>query len=474
MDNQLIRLIEKLIYSKLKESQAIKRDPAEVVSADSSNVKAVVRFLNGSEYELLNKTGEVLTAGDSVWVDYRTLPSSGYIALRNGESEPISSGIGSFYNGDKAHALEVLNDYTGSNEINLTSEAIIYLEHIILAGTRQIINYSSQYWNSVHKLFMWGDNNTVNITNGDAIGSLIMGLSNTVNGSFNACKIVGDNNSISNSQLCYILGRYNAISSVDECYIVGEYNSVGMSAGSGSRAMVFGNGAQCTGSYAAYGACALGANPTLKGATTALAVGMSSPLADHNGMTLTTTGDLNVYGTVNSNVGADYAEYEEWQDGNADNEDRRGRFVMETGKFIRLAGSEDDAEDVLGIVSAAPTVCGDAHGMDWKGRFEKDIFGSLIYKDQEFTDQEGNTHTVKAEVETAEYDSTREYVARSERKEFSPVAYIGKVVAVDDGTCEVDGYCKPSEGGIATKSEKRTRFRVRKRIDDTHVLVRIR
>ena len=63
---------------------------------------------------------------------------------------------------------------------------------------------------------------------------------------------------------------------------------------------------------------------------------------------------------------------------------------------------------------------------------------------------------------------------QSERKEFSPVAYIGKVVVVDDGTCEVDGYCKPSENGIATKSEKRTRFRVRKRIDDTHILVRIR
>ena len=84
MDNQLNNLIEKIVERKLKEMQPMTREPAEVVSADET--KAVVRFLNGSEYELLNKSGEVLTAGDSVWVEYRTLPSSGYISMRNGEA----------------------------------------------------------------------------------------------------------------------------------------------------------------------------------------------------------------------------------------------------------------------------------------------------------------------------------------------------------------------------------------------------
>ena len=87
MDNQLLKLIEKIVETKLKEMQPMTREPAEVVSVDG--LKAVVRFLNGSEFELLNKSGEVLSEGDSVWVEYRTLPSAGYISMRNGEAEGL-------------------------------------------------------------------------------------------------------------------------------------------------------------------------------------------------------------------------------------------------------------------------------------------------------------------------------------------------------------------------------------------------
>lgn len=86
MDNQLISLIEKIVEKKLKEMQPMTREPAVVLSSDSENGTATVRFLSGSKYELLNKTGEVLYEGDSIWVDYRTLPSEGYIAMRNGKA----------------------------------------------------------------------------------------------------------------------------------------------------------------------------------------------------------------------------------------------------------------------------------------------------------------------------------------------------------------------------------------------------
>lgn len=86
MDNQLISLVEKIVEKKLKEMQPMTREPAVVLSSDSENGTALVRFLSGSEYELLNKTGEVLSEGDSVWVEYRTLPSAGYIAMRNGKA----------------------------------------------------------------------------------------------------------------------------------------------------------------------------------------------------------------------------------------------------------------------------------------------------------------------------------------------------------------------------------------------------
>jgi hypothetical protein len=45
---------------------------------------------------------------------------------------------------------------------------------------------------------------------------------------------------------------------------------------------------------------------------------------------------------------------------------------------------------------------------------------------------------------------------------------LGKLVVIDDGTCEVNGYCKP-KNGTATKSD--TGYRVLARLDETHIKV---
>lgn len=465
---ELNKYMDALVKDAIANAAIIKRVKGVVQSVTNNSIVVKINSplpLADKNVEIANTTRMTAVAGDVVWVYYWKNIASGFILPAN------LKGVGEFYNGKQG--VEIFGDYSGTNTIN----AVGSLNNVTLSGTKQQITQTGYDWESIQSLLMWGDTNTVNIAGG-IIQAAIIGAQNTVSGKMSNTFVFGYNNRL-NSANGYsqdvVFGNGNIVGYADNCSIVGWDNNVqGTILQSAKAVSVFGTGADCDGAYPEYGACALGANPTLTGATTALAVGMSSPLANHNGMILTTTGDLNVYGTVNSNVGADYAEYEEWQDGNANNEDRRGRFVMETGEFIRLANSEDDVEDILGIVSASPTICGDAHGMDWKGRFEKDVFGGLIYKDQEFTDQEDNTHTIKAEVETAEYDDTLEYVARSDRKEFSPIAYMGKVIAVDDGTCEVDGYCKPSDNGIATKSDTRTRFRVRKRIDSTHILVRIR
>lgn len=50
---------------------------------------------------------------------------------------------------------------------------------------------------------------------------------------------------------------------------------------------------------------------------------------------------------------------------------------------------------------------------------------------------------------------------------------MGKLVLIDDGTCEVNGWAKPTTGGIGTKSDTQTKFRVMERLDDTHVRVLI-
>ena len=70
-----------------------------------------------------------------------------------------------------------------------------------------------------------------------------------------------------------------------------------------------------------------------------------------------------------------------------------------------------------------------------------------------------------------DYDETKEYISREDRKEWSPVGMMGKLVVVDDGTCQVNGFCKAGIDGIATKSNDMKDYRVLSRIDDTHIRV---
>ena len=94
MNNQFLDLIDKRIEQKLNAKQSMKREPAKIISVSSGYKKAVVKLLNGVTLELLNKTGEKLYEGESVWIEFRTSPSSGYIAMRNGEADPLGGGGG--------------------------------------------------------------------------------------------------------------------------------------------------------------------------------------------------------------------------------------------------------------------------------------------------------------------------------------------------------------------------------------------
>lgn len=186
------------------------------------------------------------------------------------------------------------------------------------------------------------------------------------------------------------------------------------------------------------------------------------------------------YGTTTfGSSGADYAEYFEWLDGNPNNEDRRGLFVTLDGEKIRLANSNDDF--ILGVVSAVPSICGDIQSEYWKDRFLKDVFGSPIIetvKVPETVDEKtGETipeHTEKRFIANPEYDYNKTYVSRENRKEWNAVGLVGKLVAIDDGTCEVNGYCKVSENGVATKSIEKTAFRILCRIDETHIKILVK
>ncbi|MCH5210694.1 MAG: helix-turn-helix domain-containing protein [Oscillospiraceae bacterium] len=214
--------------------------------------------------------------------------------------------------------------------------------------------------------------------------------------------------------------------------------------------------------------------------------GGSSTGGQHNAFRVAYDGNAYAGKAMNS-TGADYAEFFEWLDKNADNADRRGLFVTLDGDKIRIANKDDDY--ILGIVSAAPGMVGNNYADTWQGMWETDIFGAVkthtvhhdaVYEEKEVTNPEtGETTEEQVLVREAydaeepivnpDYNPDEEYIPREKRPEWGIVGMMGQLVVIDDGTCEVNGYCAPSDGGIATSAEKG--YRVIARLDETHIKV---
>lgn len=193
------------------------------------------------------------------------------------------------------------------------------------------------------------------------------------------------------------------------------------------------------------------------------------------------------YGTSAYNSsGADYAEYFEWKDFNPTNEDRRGLFVTLDENKIKTA---EPGDYILGIISALPSVIGNSDE-DWRGRYIYDEFGDYITEEfeyeeeveEEVVDKEtGETITITKTVtktgtrwkENPDYDPSIPYIERKDRPEWDAVGMVGVLAVRDDGTCQVNGYCKVAAGGTATATSERTldTYRVIERVNDHIVKV---
>jgi len=116
-----------------------------------------------------------------------------------------------------------------------------------------------------------------------------------------------------------------------------------------------------------------------------------------------------------SGGGADYAEYFEWKDGNTSDEDRVGISVKLDGNKIVVSSDSDNASDIIGVISANPSITGDSAWNKWNEKYLKDDYGR--YK------LDGNGERTL----NPNYDKDKEYIAREDRKEWDVVGLMGKL-----------------------------------------------
>ena len=181
-----------------------------------------------------------------------------------------------------------------------------------------------------------------------------------------------------------------------------------------------------------------------------------------------------------SNTNADYAEMFEWSDGNVSSEERRGMTVVLDGDKIKLATDSDNKDDIIGVVSANPVIVGDSASLGWHGRYKKDAFDAPVRKSQEFLVWYKEFHeengvqvlskqpdpsdpktlaycdrcpveeiderrergeipdfaiqnnirytTYQKQIDTENYDRTKKYIPRQDRKEWDAIGLVGKLI----------------------------------------------
>jgi hypothetical protein len=159
-----------------------------------------------------------------------------------------------------------------------------------------------------------------------------------------------------------------------------------------------------------------------------------------------------VFGTGAYNTtGADYAEMFEWEDGNTNDEDRRGTtVVVGNGGMIHIASQNDNPVDVIGVVSVNPSVLGDTRWNEWGGRYLRDKFGTKLSNTLYYIANVSNENervrcgladtpptgyekvTSSEYVVNPKYDPTDTYISRENRPEWVAIGLMGKLRVLPD------------------------------------------
>ena len=276
---------------------------------------------------------------------------------------------------------------------------------------------------------------------GNVYYSVITGTGHTITGGSYADAVSGQGHTLTNSNSNLVSGAYNTVNGWKNV-VTGEENTV-----TASYAAVFGRGHLVSEQYATV----IGQYGEAISGYLMFAIGNGSSSARRNIFTVDGNGNVLAAGTYGT-MGADYAEYFEWLDGNPNNEDRRGMLVnLDGDKIIPAHGNE-----FIGVISANPSVIGNSAEMHWHGKYKTDVFGCPVY------DEAGKR------IISEDYKKQK-YIPRSERSEWAVVGLVGRLIVTDDGSCKVGGYIS-ARNGIATSCYTGN-ARVLRRIDENHIEV---
>ncbi|WP_332699102.1 peptidase G2 autoproteolytic cleavage domain-containing protein [Halalkalibacter lacteus] len=189
---------------------------------------------------------------------------------------------------------------------------------------------------------------------------------------------------------------------------------------------------------------------------------------------LASSGNMFIDGTFVSG-GADYAEMFETADGNSINV---GYFVTFDGANDKIRKANKDDTYIVGVTSTSPGLIGDSGEMRWKDKFVTDKWGRVQRHEVTVpaqTDKTGNVIIAERKeiqpILNPDWDPKIEYVSRLKRPEWVTVGLLGKVLVRDDGSCQVGGYCRPNDEGIATTSSEGYRVMMRTEPDQILVLL---
>lgn len=158
-------------YSKQSETNTIKYFDATIVSAREDFLRADVRLVTGQTISnMLNKSGEKIYEGQNVKIAYLTVPSKGWIALTNGEADPIREGGGGGWTVDTAAIVtsdidnilieqELMADITPETRLyygGMPQFAVVQGHYCLLFG-QSISQNNITYDSTTEKLVIAGD-----------------------------------------------------------------------------------------------------------------------------------------------------------------------------------------------------------------------------------------------------------------------------------------------------------------------------